>query len=112
NPGEEYEFDPMDIDLPAKVLFKLMKEEIFQVIFAGQVRRKPQEGCAAHQEEGNEGNDDTQWGHSDAPLQNKTMTGCSAFFVIRPARRDTSSRDHPFAGDFQQLPIHLTGSNT
>ena len=58
----------MDIDLATEVLFELMKKEILEVVFPGQIRRKPEECGAADQQKGNEGDNDTSWGHSDAPV--------------------------------------------
>jgi hypothetical protein len=56
----------MDIYFMTEVLLELMEEKIFQVVFAGEIRRKPQEGDAADQEKRNKGDDNTRWGHLNA----------------------------------------------
>jgi hypothetical protein len=53
----------MHINFPAKILFKLMEEKLFEIIFAGQVRGQPEEGDAADHQKGNEDDDHTRWGH-------------------------------------------------
>jgi hypothetical protein len=41
----------MDIDLATEVLLELVKKKVFEIVFTGQVRRKPEEGDAAdHQQ--------------------------------------------------------------
>ncbi len=46
----------MDVDLASEVLLELMQKEIFEIVFAGQIGGKPQEGDAANQQKGNQGN--------------------------------------------------------
>ena len=49
--GKQHELDAMDIDLATEVLLELVKKKVFEIVFTGQVRRKPEEGDAAdHQQ--------------------------------------------------------------
>jgi hypothetical protein len=53
----------MHVDFSAKVLFKLVEEKIFEIIFARQIRGQPEEGDAADHQKGNKGDDHARWGH-------------------------------------------------
>jgi hypothetical protein len=53
----------MYVYFAAKVLFKLMEEKIFEIVFPGQIGGQPEEGHAADHQKGNEGDDHARWGH-------------------------------------------------
>jgi DUF1009 family protein len=55
--GKQHELDSMDIDLVAEVLFELVKKKVLEIVFTGQIRRKPEESDAADHQQRKKGDD-------------------------------------------------------
>ena len=68
-----------------------MEEEIFQIVFPGQIWRKQQERGAGYQYDDKKGDDDTSWGHSGTPLQNEMATG---YYPGAKSQRTTLTERH------------------